>query len=97
MKQPRLIYFCLFLLASFTVINAQNRRSNPFVSHMFTADPSAHVWDDGRLYVYPSTDGVPARGYSQMDGYHVFSTDDMITWEDHGQILHSDQLDHHPY
>ncbi|MDO6739324.1 family 43 glycosylhydrolase [Wenyingzhuangia sp. 2_MG-2023] len=70
-------------------MNAQNRRSNPIISHMFTADPSAHVWNDGRLYVYPSTDNAPAKGYKTMDGYHVFSTDDMITWKDHGEILHS--------
>jgi len=55
---------------------------------MFTADPSAHVWDDGRLYVYPSTD-LPGTGYRSMDGYHVFSTDDMISWTDHGEIIHS--------
>ena len=24
---------------------------NPFITHMYTADPSAHVWEDGRLYV----------------------------------------------
>ena len=22
---------------------------NPFITHMYTADPSAHVWDDGPL------------------------------------------------
>jgi hypothetical protein len=65
------------------------RRSNPIVSHMFTADPSAHVWEDGRLYIYPSTDVAPAKGCSRMDGYHVFSTDDMVTFTDHGEILHS--------
>ena len=27
---------------------------NPFIRHMYTADPSARVWDDGRLYVYAS-------------------------------------------
>lgn len=74
-------------------MNAQNRRSNPIVSHMFTADASAHVWQDGRLYVYPSSDPAPSRGYSTMDGYHVFSTDDMITWKDHGEILHSRDVD----
>ncbi|MBP1840083.1 family 43 glycosylhydrolase [Formosa algae] len=82
-----LIAVFLVMSASYSV--AQNRRSNPIVSHMFTADASAHVWGDGRLYVYPSTDVAPARGYSTMDGYHVFSTDDMITWKDHGEILHS--------
>jgi len=86
--QSRLI-LTILLLILVTNIQAQNRRSNPIVSHMFTADASAHVWEDGRLYVYPSTDQAPAKGYKTMDGYHVFSTDDMITWKDHGEILHS--------
>lgn len=41
--------------------------ANPFVTHMFTADPSAHVWKDGRLYVYPSHDIDPPRGCDLMD------------------------------
>ena len=56
---------------------------------MYTADPTARVWDDGRLYLYPSTDVAPPRGCDLMDGYHVFSTDDMVTWTDHGEFLHS--------
>ncbi|WP_372772905.1 family 43 glycosylhydrolase [Mangrovibacterium sp.] len=79
----------LMLLASVTMVDAQKRRSNPIVSHMFTADATARVWADGRLYVYPSTDVAPSKGYATMDGYHVFSTDDMITFKDHGEILHS--------
>lgn len=74
------------------VAQTQDRRSNPIVSHMFTADASAHVWQDGRLYVYPSTDVAPSKGYKTMDGYHVFSTNDMITWKDHGEILHSSDV-----
>ena len=35
--------------------------SNPFITHIYTADPSAHVWEDGRLYVYPSQDIYPPR------------------------------------
>ena len=89
------IKFLFTLLACVFIaqLYAQDRRSNPIVSHMFTADPSAHVWDDGRLYVYPSTDNTPPQGYKTMDGYHVFSTDDMITWKDHGEILHSSQVE----
>jgi beta-xylosidase len=60
---------------------------NPFIRHMYTADPSARVWEDGRLYVYPSQDIAPPRGCDMMDKYHVFSTDDMINWVDHGQIV----------
>ena len=65
---------------------------NPFITHMFTADPSAHVWKDGRLYVYPSHDIDPPRGCDLMDRYHVFSTDDMVNWKDHGEILNSSQV-----
>lgn len=65
---------------------------NPFIRHMYTADPSAHVWEDGRLYVYASHDIAPPRGCDLMDRYHVFSTDDMINWTDHGEILSSDQV-----
>ena len=62
---------------------------NPFITDLYLADPSAHVWEDGRLYVYPSHDIDPPRGCDLMDGYHVFSTTDMVNWTDHGEILHS--------
>ena len=45
---------------------------NPFITNIYTADPSAHVWKDGRLYVYPSHDVDPPRGCDLMDQYHVF-------------------------
>jgi hypothetical protein len=65
---------------------------NPIIRHMFTADPSAHVWDDGRLYIYASHDIAPARGADLMDQYHVFSTDDMVNWVDHGEILRASDV-----
>jgi beta-xylosidase len=65
---------------------------NPFITSMYTADPSAHVWADGRLYVYASHDIAPARGCDLMDQYHVFSTDDMVHWKDHGEILRASQV-----
>lgn len=65
---------------------------NPFITHIYTADPSAHVWADGRLYVYASHDVDPPRGCDLMDRYHVFSTDDMVHWIDHGEILNSSQV-----
>lgn len=66
---------------------------NPFITSIYTADPSAHVWKDGRLYVYPSHDIDPPRGCDRMDKYHVFSTDDMVNWKDHGEILNSSQVE----
>ncbi|HEY9262190.1 family 43 glycosylhydrolase [Chitinophaga sp.] len=67
-------------------------QKNPFITDMYTADPSAHVWKDGRLYVYASHDIAPPRGCDLMDQYHVFSTDDMVHWEDHGEILRASQV-----
>ena len=76
-------------LIPFLFILAQSvfTQGNPFVRDIYTADPSAHVWNDGRLYVYPSHDINPPRGCDLMDKYHVYSTNDMINWIDHGQIL----------
>lgn len=65
---------------------------NPFIASIYTADPSAHVWADGRLYVYPSHDIDPAKGCDLMDRYHVFSTDDMVNWRDEGEILNASQV-----
>lgn len=65
----------------------------PLITHLYTADPSAHVFE-GKIYVYPSHDvdkGIPdddlGSQYS-MDDYHVFSMDDVegeVT--DHGVAL----------
>jgi len=65
---------------------------NPIITDMYTADPSAHVWADGRLYVYPSHDIAPPRGCDLMDQYHVYSTSDMVHWKDHGEILRASQV-----
>lgn len=62
---------------------------------LYTADPSARVWNvDGRdvLYVYASHDMEPAVGCDRMDRYHVFSTEDMKTWTDHGEIISAAQV-----
>jgi hypothetical protein len=55
--------------------------AEPLVREIYTADPSAHVWKDGRIYVYPSHDietGVPPGGQGNqfaMRDYRVFSMD----------------------
>lgn len=68
--------------------------SEPLVSHIYTADPSAHVFN-GRIYIYPSHDtatGTPeddlGSHFNMMD-YHVLSMDSVggkVT--DHGVALH---------
>lgn len=52
----------------------------------FHADPSARVFN-GKLYLYPSHDGAGARDWSKMVDWHVFSTNDMKTWTDHGAVF----------
>lgn len=65
---------------------------NPIFTSIFTADPSAHVWDDGRIYVYASHDIFPSRGSDLMDKYHVFSSDNMVDWVDEGESLRADDV-----
>ncbi|OPH55978.1 hypothetical protein BC351_29220 [Paenibacillus ferrarius] len=65
---------------------------NPIITTIFTADPSAHVWEDGKVYIYASHDMDPARGCDLMDRYHVFSSEDMVNWLDEGEILRSDDV-----
>lgn len=68
--------------------------SQPLVSHIYTADPSAHVFN-GKIYIYPSHDieaGIPFNDNGDhfgMEDYHVISMD-TITSEakDHGVALH---------
>jgi hypothetical protein len=62
----------------------------PIITSSQTAAPSAHVWD-GRLYLYPATDIDRASG-AIMDQYHVFSTNNMVNWIDHGEILRRSDL-----
>jgi len=66
---------------------------NPAITGIYTADPSAHVWDDGRIYIYASHDMDPPRGCDLMDHYHVYSSSDMANWRDEGEILCSDDVE----
>jgi hypothetical protein len=70
----------------------------PLITHLYTADPSAHVFED-RLYIYPShdldQDHPPTRDGDQfaMEDYHVFSMDNLQSAPvDHGQVLHIDDV-----
>ncbi len=49
----------------------------------FVPDAEAHVWADGRLYLYGSFD-IEGADYYCSDRYHVYSTDDLVCWVDHG-------------
>ncbi len=68
-------------------------KTRHLVKHIYTADPSAHVFN-GKIYIYPSHDieaGVPEDdlgSHFDMRDYHVFSLED-IEGEvcDHGVAL----------
>ena len=63
---------------------------NPFIKHIYTADPSARVFND-TLFIYPSHDHDTATWFNMTD-WHVFSTVDMKNWTDHGVAFSVDDL-----
>ena len=69
-----------------TAANAQN----PIIRDQFTADPTARVFNN-KVYLYPSHDIVPPAGQRQdwfcMEDYHVFSSENLTDWTDHGVIV----------
>lgn len=75
----------LALIAIFVFVTNICLSQNPFIKHMYTADPTGRVFND-TLYVYPSHDQDTATWFS-MEDWHVFSTTDMVTWKDHGVAL----------
>ncbi len=66
--------------------------TNPLIMDQFTADPTARVFE-GRIYVYPSHDIKAPPEYKGrpnwfcMEDYHVFSSDNLTDWKDHGVIV----------
>lgn len=77
------------LALSTTLAFSQNPLN--FGSDIKTADPSAHVWQDGRLYIYASHD-IECQEDFWMKDWHIFSTGDLIHWTDHGACLTVDDI-----
>ena len=72
--------------------------SQPLVSHMYTADPSAHVFN-GKIYIYPSHDIDAGIAFNDngdhfgMEDYHVFSMETINSKAvDNGVALHVDDV-----
>ncbi len=70
------------------------KQNEPLVTHIYTADPSAHVFED-KIYIYPSHDlahdGEDNDNGDQyaMEDYHILSMDDVdAECVDHGEALH---------
>ncbi|HEX9827937.1 MAG TPA: glycoside hydrolase family 43 protein [Flavobacteriaceae bacterium] len=79
---------------------ALNKRaiSQPLVTHIYTADPSAHIFNN-KIYIYPSHDidaGIPFNDNGDhfgMEDYHVISMDSIDSKAiDNGVALHVDDV-----
>ena len=81
----------LLLLGAPLMVAAQN----PIIRDQFSADPTARVFN-GRVYLYPSHDIFPPEGQRQdwfcMEDYHVFSSENLTDWTDHGVIVTQNQV-----
>lgn len=78
-----------FLIASLFIVTGVHAQ-NPVIHHQFTADPTARVFND-RVYLFPSHDIIspvePERKWFCMADYHLFTSDNLVDWNDHGVIL----------
>lgn len=81
-----------------TTVTESKFLNEPLVEHIFTADPSAHVFE-GKIFIYPSHDidaGIPDNDLGDqyaMRDYHVFSMEQPggeVT--DHGEVLSVDEI-----
>ena len=85
-KAIRLIFLLIVSLMSTVVAQ------NPIIRDQFSADPTARVFNE-KVYLYPSHDiptppGKKLRGnWFCMEDYHVFSSENMTDWTDHGVIV----------
>ena len=74
------------ILTTATLAIAMNSTAqNPFVQTWFTSDPAPMVHND-RMYVYTGHDEDNA-DFFWMQEWRVYSTDDMVNWQDHGSPL----------
>ena len=89
-KGMKILTIFLFIVAVLTV-----RAQNPIIRDQFTADPTARVFNN-KVYLYPSHDIVPPEGQRQdwfcMEDYHVFSSENLTDWTDHGVIVSQDKV-----
>ena len=78
----------LFLFTALSTLSVSAH--NPIIRDQFTADPTARVFNN-RMYVYPSHDILspvePEKKWFCMEDYHVFSSENLTNWTDHGVIV----------
>ena len=84
----------LSMLAALTIVVAATAQ-NPIIHDQFTADPTARVFNN-KVYLFPSHDIPAPSGQRQdwfcMEDYHVFSSENLTDWTDHGVILSQENV-----
>ncbi|QNA46496.1 family 43 glycosylhydrolase [Lacibacter sediminis] len=86
-RLKRIFFVCVIFYFTANTLLAQN----PFIRDQFTADPTARVFNN-KVYVFPSHDilaqeGKGRVGWFCMEDYHVFSSENLADWTDHGVIV----------
>ena len=67
--------------------------TNPIITHKYTADPAAMVWNN-TVYLYTGHDQCPPdRNRYQMHEWLVFSSTDMVNWTEHPVPLKAGDFD----
>lgn len=89
MSPNKITTILTFTILMISIGSSQNPLN--FGNNIRTADPSGHVWADGKMYLYTSHDEECQEDFWMKD-WHVFSSDDLINWTDHGACLSVDDL-----
>lgn len=94
LKRHTRVLWCA-LTAALLLPSLPSTAQNPVIRDQYSADPTARVFGD-RVYLYPSHDIIspvaPERRWFAMADYHVFSSNDLTDWTDHGVILDQKQV-----
>ena len=90
MKKP-----AFFILLSAVLVSAGLYAQNPVIRDQYTADPTARVFGD-KVWLFTSHDIIspvePEKKWFCMADYHVFSSEDLMDWTDHGVILSQENV-----
>jgi hypothetical protein len=86
------------LIAGLTIaLTGSLSAQNPIVRDQFSADPTARIFN-GKVYVFPSHD-IPTppekpgrKDWFCMADYHVFSSENLTDWTDHGMIVSQNKV-----
>ncbi len=91
MKKYILLITGLFVMTGFAF------SQNPIIRNQFSADPTARFFN-GKVYLFPSHDiQAPAgknlrENWFCMEDYHVFSSENLVDWTDHGVIISQNKV-----